>query len=229
MKKNWFLYTISVIVFIIVFLVITLSGEYLEKQFYSNHFDMVPINNILSLEKIPIDDNNDNNDNGKKDDPVIFTYTEDKTNGNYIRLVNQFPLRDEIGKSLEGEYKEFNFQLNMNTRAKGVKYYITVEKLINSDFDENYVKIYLDNEGVLLPECIRETGRIKTFNEYEVYNGQNTERIIYKGVVTPAEAARGYKKFTFKMWVSEDLVKHNEDYLSQTFLARINVHATGAL
>ncbi len=221
-KKNRsrLVYLLTMIVILIVFLVIYLSGCLLKKLIYSNNVVKQPVNNIYSLEKEQGEE-----DSGKKE-TTQFTFEWDNDKTNVIRLYNQFPIRDEVGMALAGEYKTHDFKLKFNTKAVGVKYYITAERLVNSDFDENYMKLYLENEGKPIDNCFRESGRIKHFVEYETYQNKSDERILYTGTITAAEAKRGYKEFTFRMWVSEDLVKINEDYLSQTFLARINVHAT---
>ena len=88
--------------------------------------------------------------------------------------------------------------------------------------------MFLVNDGVDVPNCYRNNNRIKTFNEYSQYNNSSNERIIYQGVITSSEASRGYKDFTFRMWVSEDLQLQNSNYLSETrtYKARINVYAT---
>lgn len=220
-KKNRsrLVYLLTMIVILIVFLVIYLSGCLLKKLIYSNNVVKQPVNNIYSLEK-------EQEDGNEKKETTQFTFEWDNDKTNVIRLYNQFPIRDEVGMALAGEYKTHDFKLKFNTKAVGVKYYITAERLVNSDFDENYMKLYLENEGKPIDNCFRESGRIKHFVEYETYQNKSDERILYTGTITAAEAKRGYKEFTFRMWVSEDLVKINEDYLSQTFLARINVHAT---
>lgn len=217
-QRSRLVYTLTMLVILIVFLVIYLSGSFLKNLVYDNNIPSQPVNNIYSI------------DNGNEDEPekhsekVVFDSDNDKSN--VIRLYNQFPIKDEVGRALVGEYKTHDFRIRLNKKAVGVKYYITVEKLINSDFDENYMKMYLESDGNAIDNCFRTTGRIKHFVEYETYKGKDTERILYQGTITAAEAKRGYKDFTFRMWVSEDLVKINEDYLSQTFLARINVYAS---
>ncbi len=157
---------------------------------------------------------------------IVFEYDYD--NGNYIYLINQFPTIDEIGKSLQGDKRTNDFKLKFNEDAVGVKYTITVEKLDGSTLDDEWVKLFLVNDGADVRNCYRANNRIKTFNEYSKYNNKANERVIYNGVITSAEASRGYKDFTFRMWVSEDLNLQNSDYLSQsrTYKARINVYAT---
>ena len=157
---------------------------------------------------------------------IVFEYDYDKSN--YIYLVNQFPIKDEVGKNLQGDKRTQDFKLKFNEKAAGVKYTITLEKLDDSDFDDEWIKLYLVNDGTDVANCYRGTGRIKTFNEYVKYKGNSKEVVLYEGVVSSAEATRGYKDFTFRMWVSEDLKLVNSDYLSETktYKARINVYAS---
>ena len=159
-------------------------------------------------------------------DSIVFEYDYDKEN--YIYLVNQFPIKDEVGKNLQGEKHTQDFKLKLNEKAEGVKYTITAEKLDESDFDDKWIKLFLVNDGADVKNCFRTTNRVKTFNEYENYQSNPKEKILYEGVITKAEATRGYKDFTFRMWVSEDLELVNSDYLSQTktYKTRINVYAS---
>ena len=161
------------------------------------------------------------------DDKIEFVYDYDE--GNYIYLINQFPIKDEIGKNLQGDKRTQDFQLKFNANAVGVKYTITAEKLDGSDLDDNWAKLYLVNDGVDVENCYRANNRIKSFNEYRNYNDNPNEKILYEGTITSSEAARGYKDFTFRMWVSEDLKLRNSNYLSETktFKTRINVYAVG--
>ena len=164
------------------------------------------------------------------EDNVDFVYTEDKTKGNYIYLINQFPISDEVGRSLEGEYKTFDFKLKFNENARGVNYIITLEKLSNSDIDNSWVKVYLENEGKALDTSIRTTGRIKTYNEYPPYKNKANEIILSQGTLSYAEAKRGYKNYRLRMWITEDLKITNENYYeSKTIVARINVYASDSL
>jgi len=161
------------------------------------------------------------------DDDIIFTYEFDTDN--YIYLINQFPIKDEVGKNLQGDKHTNDFKLKFNEKAAGVKYTITIEKLDGSDLDEKWAKQFLVNDGADVLNCYRSNNRVKTFNEFEMYNNNPKERVLYEGVISNSEAARGYKNFTFRMWVSEDLKIVNSDYLSEakTFKARINVYAVG--
>jgi hypothetical protein len=144
-------------------------------------------------------------------------------------LINQFPTRDEVGKNLQGDKRTQDFKLKFNENAAGVRYVITAEKLDGSDLEERWAKLFLVNDGVDVANCYRTNNRIKSFDEYQNYNGNSKEKILYEGTISNSDAARGYKDFTFRMWVSEDLKLVNSNYLSETktFKARINVYAVG--
>ena len=154
---------------------------------------------------------------------IIFEYDYDQAN--YIDLYNQFPIKDEVGKNLQGDKHTQDFKLRFNSPAVGVQYTITMEKLDGSDLEESWAKAFLVRDGVDVSNCFRTSGRIKTFNEYNNYNGNSKEKILYEGTVTSAMATRGYEEYTFRMWVSEDVKVVNEDYLSKTFKTQINVYA----
>ncbi len=158
-------------------------------------------------------------------DEIVFEY--DSEDGNYIDLVNQFPIKDEVGKSLQGEKHTQDFKLRFNDKAVGVRYVITAEKLPGSDLANEWTKLFLVNDGEDVLNCYRSNNRVKSFNEYDTYNSNPDEVILYEGVISSSEATRGYKNFTFRMWVSEDMKLVNNNYLSEnkTFKTRINVYA----
>ena len=213
-QKNKLFYTLTMLVILIIFLVIFLSGKYLKDIIFVDNLPKQPINNIKSIDEEKLDD-------------AEFIYTFDRTYGNYIYLENQFPITDEVGRSLEGAYKTFDFKLKFNDSAVGVKYEIILEKLPESDLENNWVKVYLESEGKGVDNTFRTNGRIKTFNEYKNYNKKDNEVVLYSGTVTAKEAERGYKNFRLRMWISEDVKVVNQNYESKTIVARVNVHASG--
>ena len=249
-RKNKGIYTLSLIVIIIIFLIIYLFGENIEKIIYKDNIDKQPINNIRNIikeEETKEDDHkkggnkkndNKNNNEEKKEEekeivepntesPIKYVYNEDATRGNYIYLTNQFPIKDEAGKKLSGEYKTFDFKLEFKEGALGANYDITLEKMQDSDLENSWIKVYLESSGKALNESIRNTGRIKTFDNYPVYNNKNNEVILYQGKVTSQDIASGYKDFTLRMWISEDVNVVNDEYKSKTIIARVNVYAMG--
>ncbi len=231
--KNKNQYIIMTVLTIIVFLVIYLSfDKLLSNKIYVDVMPKQPMNNIRGMEikDTETDNGNDKNKDTEKDidgEPVAYVYTEDKSYGNFIYMIDQFPTKDEIGKELEGQYKTFDFKFEFNKKALGVDYVVTLEKMPESDLDETWVKAYLTNEGAPVNNCLRDNGRIKTFNEYDKYNNISNEVVLFRGKVSESDLKRGYRNFRFRMWVSEDVTVQNENYESRTFVARVNVHVSG--
>ncbi len=240
-RKNKLVYTLTLFFIIVIFLVIYFFGSNIEKIIYVDKLPKQPINNIRNIikeEEPPEDDNgnknNDNKNNGKKEQnvkpnsesPIKYVYNEDLTQGNYIYLINQFPIKDEVGRKLSGEYKTFDFKLEFKKGSLGASYDITLEKMENSDVQNPWIKVYLESDGEALNQTIRNTGRVKTFNEYALHNNKDNEIIMYHGTVTESDILKGYRDYTLRMWVSEDVIV-TEEYNNKTIVARVNVYAVG--
>ena len=232
-NRNSLMYISTVIVVIIVYLVIYLFGMSIRKNIldenteYQNNPVKQPTNNIMShKDNNGCHDNGNNNhncDNGKDNNKIEFEYENDE--GNYIDLNNQFPTKDEDGKNFVGDKYTQDFKLKFNQKARGVSYTITAEKLEESDLENTWIKAYLESDGIGISNCFRENGRIKTMDEYADYKSNPNEKILYQGIVSQEEAKRGYKNFTFRMWISEDVKVYNEEYPTKTVKVKINVYA----
>jgi len=213
MKNQKFVFLTTLLIIIILLVIyFSFSGTYLTGQIYIDSIPKQPMNNIKGIEE----------------DPIAYVYTTDETYGNYIYLMNQFPIKDEIGRSLEGQYRTFDFQIKYNGKTTGVDYTITLEKMDGTTLSDDWIKIYLEEEGRAINNCIRPSGRVKTYNEFNKYNGKNNEIVLYKSKVTESDIKAGYRSFRFRMWVSEDVVVNNGIYESNSFIARVNVHAIGS-
>ena len=237
-ERNSLIYLSTIIVVIIVYLVIYLFGMAIRKSIYKdsseyeNNMPKQPVNNIISYDECIHDNgnnnqnNNGNNNHCKNEDKskIVFEYENDEEN--YIDLSNQFPTSDEDGMNFVGDKYTQDFRLKLNENARGVSYTITAEKLDESDLEEDWIKAYLTTDGVAIPNCFRENGRIKTFNEYIDYQNKPNEKILYQGVISAEEARRGHKDFTYRMWISEDVEIVNSEYPIKTIKVKINVYAT---
>ena len=167
----------------------------------------------------------ENNEGDKKveriNNNIFFEYYYDKNN--YISMNNAFPISDELGKTNKDNYEYF--KLRFNKQALGIKYIITVEKDIDSTLDDEYVKLYLNSDKEI-DNCYQDN-RVKTFNEYNKYNNNPNEIVLYEGIVNNIDIERGYKEFVFRMWLSSSMNLENSDYLSEakTYNIRVNVNA----
>ena len=225
------------------------SGE------YENNLTKQPINNIISYYKKEDSNNNNNNNNHNNnssnnsnnntnnnnannnqgsntepddneeydDENIVFVY--EAGDSNYIELYNQFPTKDEVGKAFSGNKYTQDFRIRLNADATNVSYTITLKKQDGSTLEDKWTKVYLEADGVGVSNCFRANGRVKTFNEYVNYSNDGLEKVIYMGKITYAEAQRGYKDFTLRMWVSEDLKLYNENLLEKSFKAIVTIYA----
>lgn len=220
--RNHLVYFATVIVIIIVYLVIYLFGVtikrniYAEGSGYEHNIPSQPVNNILSIHP-------ENNNDDKNDKSILFRYESDDEN--YIELYNQFPTADEVGRAFSGNKYTQDFRLKLNPHAVGIIYTITLKKQAGTNMEDDWAKTYLEADGIGVPTSFRINGRVKTFNEYPNYFSNPEEKVIYQGIVTYAEAKRGYKDFTLRMWVSEDIKLYNENYYGKSFKTRVTVYA----
>lgn len=219
---------------------ITSFGDLDGKIVYIDNLSKQPINhirNIVKEEEPPEVDDGENN--GKKSggsikpntvSPIRYVFNEDLTKNNYIYLKNQFPTPDEVGRKLTGEYKVFDFKLEFDKKSLGAVYDITLDKMDGSDIEDSWVKVYLESDGKALNQSIRDNGRIKTFNDYPIYNNKDNEILLYQSKVTSSDISKGYMDFKLRMWISEDVKIENEEYEeynAKTIIARVNVYAMG--
>lgn len=224
--RNSVIYIATVIVIVIVYMVIYFFGVAINKSIYDSGYEQdtpkQPINNILSTHQDK--GNNGNNNNGNNSDKgILFRY--EALDNDYIELYNQFPTKDEVGMAFFGNKYVQNIRLKLNVHAAGVKYTITLKKQPGSDLEDDWAKVYLETDGRGISNCFRDTGRIKTFNEYSNYLDNSDEKILYEGIITYEEAKRGHKDFILRMWISEDVKVVNEAYPSKSIKARSTVYA----
>ena len=227
-KRNRLLYTTTIIVIIIIFLVIFLSGSFMEEKIYVDVIPKQPMNNIYSIEEEkPINQPEKEKNKDDNDKIITYVYGDDKEISNYIYLINQFPISDEIGKGLEGPFKTFDFKIEFGKKSLGMNYEITLEKMEGTDLQDNWVKVFLTREGQGL-NCFRTTGRIKTYNEYDQFDGSK-EITLFKGIVTNDDVKKEFRNYRLRMWISDDVTVTNTDYEKKTFIARVNVRAKGSI
>ena len=211
---------VSKVLFLLVLLVIT-GYLIISVSYQKPKEDIHPISVNITDEEV-FDFNQADKKEERLNNNVVFEYFYDKDD--YISLDNAFPMSDESGKSTKDNVEYFKLRFNKNTL--GVKYVITVEKMVDSTLDDEFVKLYLVSDKKI-NNCYRDNNEIKTFNEYNNYNNKIDEKTIYEDIVTNSDINKGYKEFAFRMWLSSSLNLENSDYLSEarTYNIRVNVYA----
>lgn len=220
-NRNRYLFVSTLIVVIIVFLVIYLSfkGDYLKSVTHENLVKAPPTNRIIGAR---ITDEDEINDDDKENIPKEKGKT-DIIFDNYIYLINQFPITDEVGKGLEGEFKMQDIKVEHSSSDIGRKIDVTLEKMPETDLEEDWVKVYLTRNGDDIQNCYRSTNRIKTFNEYTRTSALEDKVILYSGTITSQDFANQFTNYRLRMWISEDVNLVNQNYDPKTFVARLIV------
>ena len=148
---------------------------------------------------------------------------------NGIYLVNQFSIKDEVGKLFQGRNYVFNFTLLVGKKTAGAYYELTAVPNADNTLEPSYVKLYLEKNGKGVDLSYRSNGRVKVFTEYGFSEHEETEgRVIYKGYVTEEDAKNGRIEFVMRMWVTEDLELDDEtsaNYFNKKFSAKVNTYA----
>lgn len=181
---------------------------------------------MIPITPVPEDPNKPGKPGITDDDKFIFSYKEKDTLGNGIYIVNMFPTTDEVGKALVGEHNIFDFTLYFGKKSKNRYYEITAEMTDECSLDSKYAKVYLESDGEVLDNIIKDNGRVKVFSEYEnasINKKNNHEKLIYGGKISKNDVSKGYKDFRLKMWFSED-APLNDDTMNKKFVIKINVY-----
>lgn len=154
---------------------------------------------------------------------LYFTYTEGDFVTNGIKISNAYPLSDNVGKSLMGDNKYFDFVVNSETTIGDIDYEIVVLKENYSTLQDKYVKIYLTDitTGTEIPsDIVLNNNVVKTYEELESSKKQNG-KIIYLGKVKN-NTLNYQRKFRLRMWMS-DIATIEDDIFGKSFSVKVNV------
>lgn len=247
-KKNNNSKQVLLIIFIVsIFMIFSVGMSFSALDHYessdTNYYNKRTINNIIARKKKkdeekpvepPIDEPEDppvvepkeeeKKPEPKKEKKIIFEFEENVGNGNVIKLYNQLPTADNVGKNFTGENYVFEFKIRVNENALGIKYKILNEKVNNSTLDNKYIKTYLVKNNEAVPSVIRTNGKIKAFNEFTPVDGNSNKVVLYEDNVRQEDIKKGYISFVYKMWVGDDYPE-TDDMINKTFYTRISVDA----
>ena len=154
---------------------------------------------------------------------LYFTYTEGDFVTNGIKIDNAFPISDDIGKSLIGDNKYFDFVVNGETTIGDIDYEIVVLKEDSSTLQDKYVKIYLTDitSGTEIPsDIVLNEEKVKTYEELQSSTKQSG-KIVYLGKVKN-NTFNYQRKFRLRMWMSDN-VTMEDDIFGKSFSVKVNV------
>lgn len=154
---------------------------------------------------------------------LYFTYTEGDFVTNGIKIDNAYPISDEVGKSMMGDNKYFDFVVNAETTIGDIDYEIVVLKEDSSTLQDKYVKIYLTDITTVdeVPsEIVLNGDDVKTYEELQSSTKQEG-KIVYLGKVKN-NTLNYQRKFRLRMWMG-DKVTLEDDIFGKSFSVKVNV------
>ena len=164
---------------------------------------------------------------------ITFQYIEKTGKGHGISITDVFPVEDNDLEKENNNY--FDFKITASVDGFAVTPYVVTAKMNDGSSSSlgNIVDMYLTeviNKGQVneseVPTTLF-TNTLPKYNGLEQYNSDNTERIIYTGLVTDKNYS---KDFRLRMWVDEVVESSiDNDFNNQTFSVTVNVYATGKM
>ncbi len=172
-----------IVVVILVFSVITLS--------------FTAYVNLEKKEQAKNEEQHQHEQSQKGQDNVFMTYVED-ING--IRIENASPVRDEVGKALNGKGQYFDFTVSTKISKKTpIVYEIAAIKDKNSTLDDKDVKIYLEKQNSGTYEQVFEPQPFTALSEKTQVGSPKGAMVLKKVKKTKS----GSDNYRLRMWISD--------------------------
>lgn len=157
---------------------------------------------------------------------ISFTYDESESLSNGIRLVNAFPISDDVGMSLSGDNKYFDFSITCKSTLADVMYQIILEKDLESTLADNYVKVYLTRvdgyKEKAVDSTIDDNGLVKTYDEFDNYN--DSDKVIYNGKFIKNDLT-SVDNFRLRMWIKDGDYTNDSFVFDKNFSVKVKVEA----
>ena len=151
---------------------------------------------------------------------VLFSFDD---NGNYINMVNIYPVSDEVGMKLTGDNEMYEFSVSE-------KYYGDASKKKSSDYSNYEVSLVLDDDNTISPEYIKiyliqnesdvkiNNKIINRVSELPKSKIQNNGYTLISNEITDDN----FDTYTFRMWLSTD---YSVDSVSRIFKCKVAVNS----
>ncbi len=136
---------------------------------------------------------------------ISFSYNEDQTRGNGVRIENAYQTPDSFGKVMSGTNQYFDFSVNANSTLADVSYQVIVLKQPNSTLNEDYAKIYLTTKNGSVETAsplVEKNQKVLTYGELN-FSHDKTGKVVYTGVV-PKNEKNYHQEFRLRMWLADD-------------------------
>lgn len=156
---------------------------------------------------------------------ISFSYDEDLSEYNGIKLDNAYPKNEAAGRVQSARNEYFDFSISATTTLADIPYQIYLVKQEGSTLGNEWVKVYLTlkNGTTEIPsDLVLDEMGVLTYDELE---GSSNEKLIYNGVVKQY-SGNYLQNFRLRMWVTDEInVNGNQDFYGKSFSARVKVTA----
>jgi len=157
---------------------------------------------------------------------LAFSYDEETSQFNGVKMNNAFPISDDDGKKLNGKNEYFDFSVSASTTLANIDYQIYAIKQDETTLSDEWVKVYLtlinsEQEGAS-PLVIADE-RVLTFKEL---TGDDNVKLIYNGTV-PISNTNYHQDFRLRIWINDEISieGREEELFNKTFSVKVKVTA----
>lgn len=162
---------------------------------------------------------------------IVFSYSDEVSNGDGIDITDAFPIPDSEGMLLSRNNEYFDFSVSAYTTSSDLEYEIAVLKKSESTLDDDYIKVYLTyfegNDEKPTP-LTYDGNRVLTYAELnDTTNRLLNGKTVYYGNVIAGEVAYG-QNFRLRMWIKDENMGEAERKLidNKKFKLKVNVAAS---
>lgn len=140
----------------------------------------------------------------------VILYAEDEN----ITIDDSLPVSDKFGKEAKDElsssYKYLEFEIvNVSSRPRDYQIYITKNSFNTSEINNRFVKLYLMDENNN-PIDIFSNNDIPSYVDLNYIKDMPNSKLLYTSKIDKYQK----KKFTIKVWVSDNYVSLSKNYFS---------------
>ena len=137
-----------------------------------------------------------------------------------ITIDDSLPVSDKFGKDIHGEvlsaYKYLDFEVvNVSAEARDYQIFITKNDLSTNEINNEYVKFYLTDDKDNPVDNFTDS-KVPSYVDLKYIKDLPKKKLLYTGKLDKYQR----RKFTIKVWVTDNYVSSSENYFSFDISAR---------
>lgn len=149
-----------------------------------------------------------NKNNIDEADVILYADLENVT------IDNSLPVNDKFGKTISdnisGGYKKVDFEIiNVSSRSKTFQLYIKKNNLNTNEINNDFVKLYLTDDKDN-PMGIFDNNKVPSYRKLSYIKDKADSKVLYTDKIDKYQR----KKFTIRVWVTDNYVSLSNNYFS---------------